>query len=113
MIIVHRPPARNRWLHNNDNDIASGVQNVNCHIKTFFANASSIRNKTTAIEFSLSSATYDIILFVQTYLTCDDATAKFLVGANDEYDLFRYDRTNRAGGGVAVCDRLPFIANEY
>ena len=23
---------------------------------------------------------------------------KFLVGTNDEYYLFRYDRTNRAGG---------------
>ena len=55
----------------------------------------------------MSSATYDIISFVETYLTCDDATAKFLVGANDEYDLFRFDRTNRAGGGVAVyCKRV-------
>ena len=55
----------------------------------------------------MSSATYDNILFVETYLTCDDATAKFLVGDNDEYDLFRFDRTNRAGGGVAVyCKRV-------
>ena len=55
----------------------------------------------------MSSATYDIILFVETYLTCDDATAKFLVGANDEYDLFRFDHTSRAGGGVAVyCKRV-------
>ena len=55
----------------------------------------------------MSSATYDIISFVETYLTCDDATATFLVGANDEYDLFRFDRTNRAGGGVAVyCKRV-------
>ena len=66
-----------------------------------------MRNKTIAIEFLLSSATYYIILFVETYLTFDDATAKFLVGANDEYDLFRYDRKNRAGGA------LPFIANDY
>ena len=40
-------------------------------------------------------------------MTCDNATAKCLVGANDEYDLFRFDRTNRAGGGVAVyCKRV-------
>ena len=90
-----------------DNDIASATQNVNCHLKAFFASARSIRNKTTAIEFLLSSAAYDIILFVETYLTCDDATAKFLVGANDEYDLFRYDRSKRAGGGVAIyCKRV-------
>ena len=59
---------------------------------------------------SQATCTWDnttAILFVETYLTCDDATAKFLVGANCEYDLCRYDRTNRAGGGVVVyCKRV-------
>ena len=63
----HGPATRNRWLSNNDdNDIASATQNVKCHLKAFFANARSIRNKTTAIELWFTSDTHDIILCVET-----------------------------------------------
>ena len=113
MIIVHEddvthwPPETDDYITMTITTLVPLHRTLNCHIKAFFANARSIRNKTTAIEFLLSSATYDIILCVETYLTCDDATAKCLVGANGEYDLFRYDRANRAGGAVAIyCKRV-------
>ena len=50
----------------------------------------------------LRSHEYDNLSFVETYLTCDDTSAKLLNGANDEYVLFRCDRSNRIGGGVVI-----------
>ena len=39
-------------------------------------------------------------------LTSEDTSAMYLAGCGDVYDLFRCDRTSRAGGGVAVyCKR--------
>ena len=71
-----------------------------------FANARSIRNKSIAVELLLNAIDYDIVSFVETYLTSDDTSAKYLAGCGDVYDLFRCDRTSRAGGGVAVyCKR--------
>ena len=36
-----------------------------------------------------------------------DTSAKCLVGSGGRYDLFRYDRDNRKGGGVAIfCKRV-------
>ena len=50
----------------------------------------------------MNAIDYDIVCFVETYLTSEDTSAKYLAGCGDVYDLFRCDRTSRAGGGVAV-----------
>ena len=61
-----------------------------------------IRNKSIVVELLLNAIDYDIVCFVETYLTSEDTSAKYLAGCGDVYDLFRCDRTSRAGGGVAV-----------
>ena len=50
----------------------------------------------------MNAIDYDIVCFVENYLTSEDTSAKNLAGCGDVYDLFRCDRTSRAGGGVAV-----------
>ena len=71
----------------------------------YFANARSIRNKSIAVALLLNAIDYDIVCFVETYLTTEDTSAKYLAGCGDVYDLFRCDRTSRAGGGVAVYSK--------
>ena len=73
----------------------------------YYANARSLRNKTIALEMLLSHANYDVLSIVETYLSDSDSSAKCLVGSNGTYDLFRCDRDNRKGGGVAIfCKRV-------
>ena len=43
-----------------------------------------------------------MLLFVETFLSCVDTSAKCLVGSNELYKLFRCDRNDRTGGGVAI-----------
>ena len=73
----------------------------------YYANARSLRNKTIVLEMLLSHANYDVLPIVETYLSESDTSAKCLVGSGGRYDLFRYDRDNRKGGGVAIfCKRV-------
>ena len=75
--------------------------------KVYFANTRSMRNKVNAIEMLLNAISYDIISFVETYLSNNDSSARFLAGCGDVYHLVRCDRTSRTGGGVAVyCKRF-------
>ena len=80
---------------------------TNQHCMLYYANARSLRNKTIALEMLLSHANYDVLSIVETYLSNSDTSAKCLVGSEGRYDLFRYDRDNRKGGGVAIfCERV-------
>ena len=49
-----------------------------------------------------------MLLFVETFLTCEDTSAKCLVGSNELYKLFRCDRNDRTGGGVAMFCKHAF-----
>ena len=73
----------------------------------YYANARSLRIKTIALDMLLSHANYDVLSIVETYLSDSDSSAKCLVGSEGTYDLFRCDRDNRKGGGVAIfCKRV-------
>ena len=73
----------------------------------YFANARSIRNKSIAVELLLNAIDYDIVSFqfVETYLTSDDTSAKYLAGCGDVYDLLRVT------GHLGLEGAWPFTGN--
>ncbi len=75
----------------------------------------SIRNKLHELEVLLSSHNLDVLTFTETFLTSLDPDSLLLSGSRD-YSVFRCDRTNGRGGGVAlfcrchsgpVCVQIP------
>ena len=81
------------------------LHNAVRHNKIYYANARSLRNKMQSLEAILSSAEFCMLLFVETFLARADTSAKCLVGSNELYTLFRCDRNDRTGGGVAIFCR--------
>lgn len=67
-------------------------------LKCFYLNARSIKNKFSELEAIMISEGYDIVGITETWLSEEDGDEYNIEG----YKLFRKDRCNRRGGGVAL-----------
>ncbi len=57
--------------------------------------------KLNELSFLLSESKYDLVVITETFLAPNHPDSLLLAG-NEEYSLFRNDRSDRIGGGVAV-----------
>ncbi|GAB0208021.1 mitochondrial enolase superfamily member 1 [Grus japonensis] len=75
-----------------------GAGYVEAHLKCFYTNARSMRNKQEELEALAQSQCYDVIGISETWWeeSCDWCAVM------DGYRLFRRDRQGRRGGGVAL-----------
>ncbi|GAB0206625.1 mitochondrial enolase superfamily member 1 [Grus japonensis] len=75
-----------------------GAGYVEAHLKCFYTNACSMRNKQEELEALAQSQCYDVIGISETWWeeSCDWCAVM------DGYRLFRRDRQGRRGGGVAL-----------
>lgn len=62
----------------------------------------SLRNKIPAFEAIVELEKIDICCLVETFLSAEDESALFTGGLSNHYSVFRYDRTDRPGGGVLI-----------
>ncbi len=74
-------------------------------VQCYLANAQSVRNKLTDLQYLLSSLQYDVIAFTETFLSGQDPDSLLLSGVGSDYHLFRSDRACGRGGGVALFCR--------
>ena len=82
-----RATVTDEWLTSSPSVNRTLTENVR-HTHIYYANARSLRNKMQSLEVMLSSAEYCMLLFVETFLSCEDTSAKCLVGSNELYKLF-------------------------
>lgn len=80
---------------------ADAIQIGKCslnRLKCFYLNARSIKNKFQELETVVISGGYDLVGITETWLSEEDGDEYNIEG----YKLFRRDRLNRRGGGVAL-----------
>ena len=72
------------------------------HLRTFYANARSIVNKTSKLELEIAASRYDIIALTETHLDNSISDAEILPS---NFTVFRRDRrvNGRHGGGVLIA----------
>ena len=94
-------------MGNSFNDIKTKPQNfhpkkavesgfLNC----ILINSRSLKNKLNELTLLLLSETYDILFFVETWL--NDTVSDGILCTSTVYNVFRCDRLEKSGGGVAI-----------
>ena len=68
----------------------------------YLANVRSIVNKLSELEYILSQNKYDLLALTESFLKKDIADSVLLGNLKSMYVIYRCDRINRVGGGVAL-----------
>lgn len=82
----------------------SPSKNVLKRLSCFYANVRSIVKNACYVDLVLSS-NFNIYIFTETWLKPHHVLSSLLCNISREYLVIRCDRTNRAGGGVAILLR--------
>ncbi len=76
------------------------------HIRIYYANARSLKNKLAELELLVRSCEYDIVAFCETWL--DNSVPDALL-SHGFYAVIRMDRLDRRGGGVLLLVRRELV----